>query len=133
MTDQVEAREPAQRVLIVDDEYRSRRMMKAMLEAAERRFEIKEAASGEEAIKLIRAFRPDLILLDVVMPEPDGLSVCRELKGKPDTRQIKILVVTARTDNRIFVTAMQSGADEYIMKPFSQEQLLSCVERLLTE
>ena len=89
------------------------------------------AADGEEALSSAREHRPDLILLDVMMPKLDGIEVTRRLKGDPLIPFIPIILVTARTDVKDVVTGLDAGADDYLTKPFDHAALLARVRSML--
>ncbi len=97
------------------------------------RFALLEAGDGEEALRAVRTHRPDLLLLDVNMPGRDGLQVCRLLKEAPDTRHIKVVLVSARATPSDQAKGRAAGADDYVTKPFSPRDLLLLVERLLAD
>ncbi|MBP6764179.1 MAG: response regulator [Rubrivivax sp.] len=118
------------RVLIVEDQPDIRKLIRMTLEFEA--YEIHEAADGAFGLNLARATRPDIVLLDVMMPgELDGLQVCHRLKNDPDTRHIKVVLLTARGQARDREAGQQAGADEYLVKPFSPLQLIDTIERLL--
>lgn len=119
------------KILIVDDEADTRTLMRAMLSSAARRYEVQEAATADEAFKLVDTFRPDLILLDIVLPDLDGVAVLQALKRDRATRNVKVILVTARADDRMVRTGLVAGADDYLTKPFPREKLVSLVERIL--
>jgi two-component system phosphate regulon response regulator PhoB len=118
------------RVLIVEDQPDIRKLIRMTLEFEA--YEIHEAADGAFGLNLARATRPDIVLLDVMMPgELDGLQVCHRLKNDPDTRHIKVVLLTARGQARDREAGQQAGADEYLVKPFSPLQLIETIERLI--
>jgi two-component system phosphate regulon response regulator PhoB len=89
------------------------------------------AADGEEALVLARRYRPDLILLDVLMPVLDGIAICRALKADPATAAIPVVVLTGEAQRELRGRALRAGADAYLTKPFSPAQLVAAVRRLL--
>ena len=89
------------------------------------------AASGEEAWRLAREAGPDLVLLDVMLPELDGLEVCKSLRKDPATSGIPILMLTARVAEIDRVLGLELGADDYVTKPFSVRELVLRVKNLL--
>src|ERR1700686_545210 len=91
------------------------------------------ARNGREGVEKAMEAKPDLILLDVMMPELSGWEVCTTLKSAPETRQIPIAMLTVKSEIRDFITGMQVGADDYITKPFTRRKLLATVRRLLDE
>jgi CheY-like chemotaxis protein len=114
MTDSIESQP---RVLIVDDEKTNVIMLSQALQGE---YVITTAKDGHEALNAARATpRPDLILLDVMMPAPNGFSVCQELKASPATADIPVIFVTSMTDNINEQVGLQLGAVDYINKPIS--------------
>lgn len=94
-------------------------------------YEVVEAASGREAMSLARKEQPDLILLDILMPGLDGYEACRQLKTNPATSHIGIIVFTALGDPAARYKAKNAGADDYIAKPVTPQELRDRVARLL--
>lgn len=118
-------------VLIADDESILRRLVRATLR--DRPLRILEAASGTETLALARRERPDLVLLDVGLPELDGYAVCRALKADPATASIKIVMLTARAQRHDLERGTAVGADAYITKPFSTQRLLADLDGFLRD
>jgi DNA-binding response OmpR family regulator len=114
------------KLLIADDEASIRGLVRVTLE--ENSFEIIEAADGDEALRLAWRERPDLILLDVMMPRLDGLEVCRQLKSDPATKEIVVVLLTAMAQESDRERGLAAGADDYFTKPFSPLALLRMVE-----
>jgi len=114
----------------VDDQPEIRQLVRTSLEDQD--FELLEAASGQEALSLARQQRPDLILLDVLMPDIDGFSVCREIKADPAISGTKVIMLTAKTERADREQARAAGADFYIPKPFSPIELQNIIHRYLT-
>jgi two-component system KDP operon response regulator KdpE len=128
--EQAESRSTAEgRILIVDDESSIRLVCQLNLDAVG--FQTLEAADGETALALARAEQPDLILLDVMMPELSGWEVCTTLKSAPETRPIPIAMLTVKSEIRDLITGMQVGADDYITKPFGTNELLARLRAVL--
>ena len=123
-----EAGGPA-RILIVDDEAQNLELMEAMLASAG--YEILLAHEGEEALRLARERRPDLILLDLMMPGLSGFEVCARVKTDPQTGGIPVLFVTALNQISDKERAMAAGGDDFLTKPFQRTELLTRVEALL--
>lgn len=94
-------------------------------------YQITAVTSGEEGLQLARSTVPDLILLDLMLPEMDGLEVCRRLKIDSKTRHIPIIMLTAKGEETDVVTGLELGADDYITKPFSTRVLLARVRTVL--
>jgi signal transduction histidine kinase len=108
------------RVLVADDEPEMRRFLKNQLG---KHFEILEAVDGQQALEKAKQFLPDLILLDMMMPEKDGLEVCRELRGYLPTQAIPIVHLTARADEETKLASLSAGASDFLTKPFSTTEL----------
>ncbi len=89
------------------------------------------AENGEEGLRLARETKPDLILLDIMMPRKDGLEMCRDLKSDPQTQGIYVILLTCMGQERDMTEGYQSGADEYMTKPFSPRALRKKLHELL--
>jgi len=117
------------RILIVDDNETNRDILRTRLKS--HGYELLEAADGEETLAVVREHRPDLILLDVMMPKIDGIEVCRRIKGDTDLPFIAIILVTAKADSKDIVAGLEAGADEYLTKPVDQAALVARVKSML--
>ena len=115
-------------VLIVDDEPNIVQLVRITLES--HRVHVFEASDGVTAIEQAIAIRPDLILLDVDLPDVSGLDLCRRLKGEPGLAQTKIVMLTAAAQQDDIARGFAAGADQYLTKPFSPVRLLTLVEQL---
>ena len=111
-------------ILVVDDVPANIELLVALLKAE---FEIEVAAGGAEALELVEAVRPDLILLDVMMPTMDGFEVCTRLKARVGTADIPVILITARSDIEWEVRGLESGASDYVTKPMNPLILLARV------
>lgn len=120
---------PDSTVLIVDDNEQNVELLQAYLESLPVRIEI--ARDGVEAMQAVRRVKPDLILLDIMMPRMSGFQVCREVKGNPDTRDIQILTVTALNELGDVEQAAECGTDDFVSKPVNKFELLTRVKSLL--
>ncbi|HLH23721.1 MAG TPA: response regulator [Chloroflexota bacterium] len=118
------------KILLADDEPAVRRLVTATL-ADETRYQILEASDGAEALRLARAERPAMMLLDVNMPEIDGFEVCRVLKSDPETHEIVVVMLTAMAQTADRERGAAVGADGFFTKPFSPLALLEKVEEVL--
>ncbi len=116
-------------VLVVEDEAALLTMLRYNLER--NGFRVEEAANGEEAIARIAEERPDLVLLDWMLPVLSGIEVCRQIRRQPDTRTLPVIMLTARTEDQDAVRALNTGADDYITKPFALEALMARIRALL--
>jgi DNA-binding response OmpR family regulator len=119
----------APKVLVVDDEPDAVELIEFNLKAAG--CDVVRAADGEEALKKARQVLPDLVLLDLMLPEVDGLEVCKILRRDPATSAIPILMVTAKAAEIDRVLGLELGADDYVTKPFSPRELVLRVKNLL--
>jgi two-component system phosphate regulon response regulator PhoB len=117
------------KILIVDDEPPIREVIRFALEAAD--YQALEAGHAEEARKQIIAENPDLILLDLMLPGKSGLELARQLKQNSKTRELPIIMLTARSQERDKVAGLEIGADDYITKPFSPRELLARIKAVL--
>jgi class 3 adenylate cyclase/CheY-like chemotaxis protein len=117
------------RILIVDDNETNRDILMTRLGA--HGYDLKQAADGEEAIAATKEHRPDLILLDVMMPKLDGIEACKRLKGDQTLPFIPIILCTAKADTKDIVTGLEAGADEYLTKPIDQVALVARVKAAL--
>lgn len=114
-------------VLIVDDEPGMRRYLVDILRD---RFNLIEARDGNGGLRKAREKMPDLMVLDFMLPGLDGLEVCRQLKQDPNTRHIKVVLLTARVDEESKISALKNGADDFLTKPFSKTELESRLQNL---
>lgn len=110
-------------VLLVEDEPAQREVLAYNLEAEG--FDVQRATNGEEALMLVSESPPDLILLDWMMPHVSGLEVCRRLKMRPETRAIPIIMLSARSEEVDKVRGLETGADDYVIKPYSIVELMA--------
>lgn len=117
------------RVLIVDDEPAQREVLAYNLEAEG--FEVSRAENGEEALILVEEDMPDVIVLDWMMPTVSGIEVCRRLKMKAETRSIPIIMLSARSEEVDRVRGLETGADDYVIKPYSVIELMARVRSQL--
>jgi CheY-like chemotaxis protein len=118
-------------ILIVDDEPSVRAMVHASIQVRANRYRVVEAGNATEAIARARAHQPDLVLLDVALPDHDGFWVCRELKGDAQTAHIMVIMLTAMGLQSDRERAIAAGADGYIVKPFSPRALVEELDRRL--
>ena len=120
---------PLRRVLVVEDEAAIRELLRLHLELAG--FTLEETGDGRQALDAARARAFDLILLDVMLPGLDGVSVCRAIRKEGPNRETPILMVTARDGEADTVLGLESGADDYVTKPFGVRELMARVSALL--
>jgi DNA-binding response OmpR family regulator len=119
------------KILIVDDEADILHFLELVLR--ERGFEVLTAATGKDAIDVARAARPDLVLLDIMMPQMDGWEVLKLLRLDESTERIPVAMVSARTDPRDRVQGLQEGAVDYICKPFALDDLLAKIDSIFQQ
>ena len=110
-------------VLVVEDEPAQREVLTYNLE--KEGFVVRSAANGEEALLMIAEAPPDLVILDWMMPRLCGIEVCRQLKSRDDTRQIPIIMLSARSEDVDTVRGLETGADDYVVKPYSVSELMA--------
>lgn len=116
-------------ILVVEDEAALLTMLRYNLE--KNGFRVEEATDGQEAVTRISEERPDLVLLDWMLPVMSGIEVCRQIRRQTETRELPVIMVTARTEDQDAVRALNIGADDYITKPFAIEALLARIRALL--
>ena len=116
-------------ILIVDDEPAIAENLQALLMA--KGFEVSLAGDGSEAVEVARLKKPDLMLLDVMLPKMGGFDVCGILKGDEATKNIKIIMITGLGRMGDVETAFSKGADDYIIKPFDSQRLFRKIEKVL--
>lgn len=117
------------KILVVDDEPHIVELVRFNLEASG--FKVIEAMDGQKAIELAQSENPDLILLDLMLPGTDGLEVCRFLRQQKSTREIPIIMLTAKSEEIDKVLGLEIGADDYITKPFSPRELVARIKAVL--
>ena len=120
---------PHESILAVEDDEGILELLKYNL--AKDGYRVTTVTSGEEGLQLAGSATPDLILLDLILPGEDGLDVCRRLKTDPQTRQVPIIILTAKGEEADIVTGLELGAADYITKPFSTRGLLARVRAVL--
>ena len=120
---------PRPTVLVVEDEIPLLTLLRYNLE--KQGFRVEEASDGQEALLRVAEAKPDLVLLDWMLPSLSGLEVCRQLRRRPLTRDLPIIMVTARAEDQDAVRALDIGADDYITKPFVMDALLARIRALL--
>ncbi len=116
----------AGRILVVDDEPQIRRILRTTLTGAN--YEVDDAKTGEEALRKIRDYRPDLVLLDINMPGIGGLATCRAIRADPN---VAIVMLTVHNTEGAKVEALDAGADDFVTKPFSTPELLARIRAVL--
>ncbi len=117
------------RILVVDDELPILEPLKYNLE--KEGFEVSTAMDGREALQKCQTFAPDLVVLDLMLPVIDGLQVCRQLRSNPQTKDIRILMLTARAEETDEIVGFKMGADDYVAKPFRIRPLIERIKAML--
>ncbi len=120
---------PPPKILIADDNLQNVELLEAYL--AEVDCEIRTAHDGEETLKVVAEFAPDLLLLDVMMPRLSGFEVCKKLRSNPATKDLLILMVTALNEAADFERGVQAGTDDFLTKPVNKVELLCRIRSLL--
>ncbi|MCX7372658.1 MAG: phosphate regulon transcriptional regulator PhoB [Alphaproteobacteria bacterium] len=116
-------------ILVVEDEAPLLTLLRYNLE--KQGFRVEEATDGQEALMKVAEGKPDLVLLDWMLPSLSGIEVCRQIRRRPNTRDLPIIMVTARTEDQDSVRALDIGADDYVTKPFAVESLIARIRALL--
>lgn len=116
-------------ILIVEDEPAQREVLSYNLGAEG--FDVRGAENGEEALLLISEEAPDIILLDWMLPNVSGIEICRRLKARPETRAIPVIMLSARSEDVDKVRGLETGADDYVVKPYSIAELMARVRNQL--
>jgi putative two-component system response regulator len=118
-------------VLVVDDVAANRDLIDGLLEG--RGYDVRQARDGAEALAIVRASQPDIVLLDIDMPVMDGISVCRAIKDDPATRLVPVVLITAASDRETRIRGIEAGADDFLTKPFDGTELLVRTRVLLRD
>jgi DNA-binding response OmpR family regulator len=113
------------KILVVDDSRTALFMVTTILR--KERYELVTASDGEQALEMAASERPDLILMDVIMPRKTGFEACRELKRREDTKTIPVILVTTRGEGENVEAGFQSGCNDYVTKPINAQELLTKV------
>jgi len=119
------------RILIVDDEPNIVTVLEFLMRGSD--YEVRVARNGEEALRRAESFRPDLVLLDVMMPQRSGFEVCQKIRENPALRDVKIVMLTAKGRDLEKDRGLNLGANAYVTKPFSTKELMNTVRGLLPD
>ncbi len=119
----------AKKVLIVDDEPNIVAALEYLLQR--NGYDVRSAANGEEALREVQAFAPDLVLLDIMMPQQSGYDVCQRIRERPEWSRVRILMLSAKGREAEVNKGLSLGADLYITKPFSNAELVARIGELL--
>ncbi|QBD80073.1 response regulator transcription factor [Ktedonosporobacter rubrisoli] len=117
------------KVLVIDDEENIIEFIRLGLRYEG--FQVESASDGEQGITVAQRINPDLVILDIMMPGMDGLEVCQRLRSNPTTRDVPILMLTAKDDVRDRILGLRTGADDYLTKPFDFDELLERIRAIL--
>lgn len=117
------------KILVVDDEPDALELIEYKLRGAG--YQVFTAADGASALKLARKHKPDVVVLDLMLPEVDGIEVCKNLRRDPETADMPILMLTAKADEIDRVIGLEVGADDYVTKPFSPRELILRIKNIL--
>lgn len=128
LTDSMDAT-AGKKILVVEDEQDIAQLVQHYLQ--KEGFRSVTAMSGVEALKKVKEEKPDLIVLDLMLPEMDGLDVCKRVRSAPDTAKIPIIILTAKVEESDTIVGLELGADDYVTKPFSPKALVARVKALL--
>jgi DNA-binding response OmpR family regulator len=120
---------PQAKILVVDDEVKNVKLLEALL--LPRGYEVMKASNGEEALLQVQQERPDLILLDIMMPVMDGFEVCKILKDNADTRLIPVVIMTSLGQVEDRIKGIDAGADDFLTKPVHRDELLARIRTSL--
>jgi len=119
----------SKKILIADDEQNIVISVEFLLKREG--FAVSVAGDGEEALAKVRAERPDLVILDVMMPKKNGFDVCQDIRNDPDLKDTRVLMLTAKGRDTEMAKGLALGADNYMTKPFSTKDLVAAVKKLL--
>ncbi|HLI08480.1 MAG TPA: response regulator transcription factor [Ktedonobacteraceae bacterium] len=128
-TNQNQEKQPSLKVLVVDDEENIQELIRLGLRYEG--FQVESASDGQEGISAAQRLNPDLVILDLMLPGMDGLEVCRRLRANPTTQDVPILMLTAKDEVRDRVVGLDTGADDYLTKPFEFDELVARVRAIL--
>lgn len=117
------------RILIAEDDPQGLELLEAFLSGTG--YEVKTATDGEDALRQLRSWSPDLILLDVMMPKISGFEVCKQLRGDPATQDIAVLMITALDQPSDIERAVEAGTEDFLTKPISKSELLHRIRAML--
>ena len=119
----------AAKILVIEDEQAVREMLFYALNKAD--FEVREAANGKIALDILKKYNIDLILLDWMLPGQAGIEISKKLRSMPETKNIPIIMLTAKSEESDKIMGLDSGADDYVTKPFSPNELIARIKAIL--
>ena len=118
-------------VLVVDDEAYIRDMLNLMLQLND--FRVEEAEDGKDALRVLQTTKPDVMILDVMMPNMDGISLCKTLRNQPETAELPIIMLSGKTHMNAENDGLAAGANLYMVKPMKTNELISNIRNLLED
>jgi len=118
-----------QRIVVADDDPIVVKFLTAIFR--DEGFEVRSAEDGEKALQIIREARPDLVILDLVMPYRDGFEVCRQMRATPETRAVPVIILSMKEKEQDALRAFEVGADDYVRKPFNVLELVARARKLI--
>ena len=119
------------KILVVDDDPNLRVLLRQMLEL--RGFEVVDAEDGEDALNVVAEAKPDAVVLDVMMPIMDGITVCKRLRSQPETAQLPIIMLSGKASQEAVEEGLQAGANKYLCKPIPMAELIEHVRDVLPQ
>lgn len=119
------------KILIVEDEESLLKLESILLTS--KGYAVRGVANGQEALDAIQEERPDLVLLDIMLPEIDGFEVCQRIKSNPETQDLPVIMLTAKKSREDMARGEKVGADWYITKPFKSAMVIETIQRFLTQ
>lgn len=120
-----------EKILVADDEAHIVKLLTVNLKKAG--YEVVEAFDGEETLKKIMEEKPDLVVLDIMMPKMDGITILKRLKSFPETKHLPVVMLTAKAEDRDIFKGWQEGADAYLTKPFEPAEVVIMVKGILRD
>lgn len=117
------------KILVADDDNNVLFLISELL--TRQKYQVFQAVNGDQAIREATSLHPDLMVLDIMMPGIDGIEVCRRIKASPDTSDIKVIMLTAKTSGKDMEAGMAAGADYYLTKPFKIYELTEKIKELI--
>lgn len=117
------------RILVVEDEESLLKLESILLSS--KGYSVTGVMDGKSALEEVNANKPDLVILDIMLPEMDGFEVCQKIKENPETRHIPVVMLTAKKNSQDFARGRQVGSDAYITKPFKSSKVLDTIQELL--
>ncbi len=120
---------PKPHILVIEDEAPQREILVYNLES--QGFRVSEAATGDEGLLLLSEDKPDVLVLDWMLPNVSGIEICRQIKTKPETRDLPVIMLSARSEEVDRVRGLETGADDYVVKPYSVSELMARVKTQL--